>query len=117
MTDSMHAGFFAVNVKPGHRDAFIKASVIEAKGVISAEPGVFQFLMMVDESNPNRFYFFEVFRDEDAARAHWDTELFKTWWSTVEPLFDGDLETVCTMRTIFPSVEGLVAQRPGLSNW
>ena len=104
-------------MKPEHREVFIEASVAEAKGVISEEPGVFQFQMLVDQSNPNRFYFFEVFRDEQNAKAHWDTEVFKTWWRTVEPMFDGEVETLCSMHTIFPSVEGRMAQKPGLLHW
>ena len=117
MTDSMRAGFFGINVKPEHRAAFVEASITEAKGVIREEPGVFQFQMMVDATNPNRFYFFEVFRDEAAAKAHWETDVFRTWWRTVEPMLDGDVETLGTMRTIFPSVSGFEAQKPGLRNW
>ena len=117
MTDSMHAGFFAINVKPEHREEFFEASVTEAKEVISKELGVFQFQIMVDESNPNLFYFFEVFRDEAAAEAHWETKVFKTWWSTVEPMLDGEVETLGMMRTIFPTVSGFEAQKSALVTW
>lgn len=117
MTDSMHAGFFAINVKPEHREAFIEASVIEAKGVIEGEEGVFQFQILVEKSNPNRFYFFEIFRDEEAINIHWETQIFKTWWATVEPMLEGEVETLCMMDTVFPSVSGLETQKPCLSNW
>ena len=117
MTNSMHAGFFAINVKPEHKEEFIEASIIEAKGVINGEEGVFQFQILVDKSNPCRFYFFEVFRDEKAIKTHWETQVFKEWWNTVEPMFEGEVEALCTMETVFPSVRGLEAQRPGLSNW
>lgn len=105
MADSMYAGFFAINVKPEHREAFIEASIAEGKGAIREEPGIFQFQIMVDESNPNRFYFFELFRDEAAAEEHWETEVFKTWWITVEPMFNGEVETLGSMRTIFGSTK------------
>lgn len=117
MTDSMPAGFFAINVKPEHREAFIEASVIEAKGVIAGEEGVIQFQILVDKSNPNRFYFFEIFRDDEAIKIHWETQVFKTWWTTVEPMFEKEGETLCMMDTIFSSVSGLEAQKPDLSNW
>lgn len=116
MTGSMYSIMVAINVKPGCREAFIEASITEAKGVISEEPGVFQWQMLVDESDPNRFYFFEIFRDEKAAKDHWETKVFKTWWNAVEKMFH-DNKRICTMRTMFPSVSGLENQKPGLVNW
>ena len=104
-------------MKAEHRESFSDASLAEARGVIEVEPGVFQFQMLQDENNPNRIYFFEIFRDEDAAKNHWDTDVFRTWWNTVEPMFDGELENISTMRTIFPSVSGLEKQKPGLLNY
>ena len=117
MKDSMFSIMVVINVKPECRDAFVQASITEAKGVISDEPGVFQWQMLADESNPGRFYFFEIFRDEQAAKEHWETKVFETWWNTVEEMFDGEAERMCTMRTIFPSVSGLESQKPGLANW
>ena len=116
MGDSMYSIFVIINVKPEHRETFVKASTVEARGTISGEPGVYQFHMLADETNPNRFYFFEIFRDEEAVKTHWETENFKIWWDTVEEMIDGDTELVSTMRTIFPSVKGLEKQKPGLMN-
>ena len=93
MTDSMYSILVAINVKPEYRDSFIKASIAEAQGSVSGEPEIFQFQMLVDETNPNRFYFFEIFRDEKANKSHWETDAFKAWWNTVEEIFDGDLVT------------------------
>ena len=90
MTESMYSIMVAINVKPECREAFIEASIAEAKDVISEEPGVFQWHMLVDETNPNRFYFFEIYRDQKASQDHWETKVFETWWSTVERMFDGD---------------------------
>ena len=117
MKDSMYSILVAINVKPEYRDAFIEASIVEAKGSIKGEPEIFQFQMLIDDANPNRFYFFEIFKNEDANKDHWETEVFKTWWNTVEEMFDGGTERICTMRTIFPSVNGLEKQKPGLMNW
>jgi len=117
MKDSMYCFLVAINVKPEYRDAFIEASTAEAEGSIKGEPEIFQFQLSVDDSNPNRFYFFEIFKNEDAAKYHWETEVFKTWWSTIEEMSDGGTERICTMRTIFPSVSGLEKQKPGLINW
>ena len=117
MVDSMYSIFVAINVKPEHRDSFIEVSTLEAQGAIRGEPGLFQFQMLVDEANLNRFYWYEVFKDEQAANDHWETEVFNNWWNTVEEMIDGEIETLCTMRSIFPSVSGFEKQKPGLMNW
>ncbi|MDH3691179.1 MAG: antibiotic biosynthesis monooxygenase, partial [Gammaproteobacteria bacterium] len=70
MTDSMYSIMVVINVKPECREPFVDAIITEAKGVIGEEPGVFQFQMLVDELNPNKFYFFEIFSDEKAAKEH-----------------------------------------------
>lgn len=116
-SDSMYSVFVIINVKPEYREAFVEASRNEAQGTVSGDDGVFQFHMLVDEANPNRFYFFEIYRDEQALEAHKETDVFKVWWGTVEEMFDGDLERVSTMRTIFPSVGGLQQQKSGLTFW
>ena len=40
--------------------------------------------MLVDDLNTNRFYFFEILKDEEAAEAHWETDVFKTWLEIVK---------------------------------
>lgn len=117
MQESMFSIFVAINVKPEHREAFVEASIAEARGSIQGEPGLFQFQILADESDQNRFYFYEIFRDENAAKQHWETNVFKTWWNTVEGMIDGEIETISKMRTIFPSVSGLEQQKPALLSW
>ena len=40
--------------------------------------------MLVDDLNTNRFYFFEILKEEEAAEAHWETDVFKTWSGIVK---------------------------------
>ena len=116
-SESMYSVFVIINVRPEYREAFVEACRLEAQGTVSGEAGVFQFHMLVDEANPNRFYFFEIYRDEQSLEAHKETDVFREWWDTVEKMFDGELERVSTMRTVFPSVGGLEKQKSGLANW
>src|SRR5688572_10424271 len=113
----MYAIFGAINVKPEHVDAFREATIHEARGTVGDEPGVFQFHILTDTDNPNRFYYFEIFRDEAAADAHWETENFKTWEATVAGMLDGEIQRTSTMRTLFPSDHGLEKQKAGLLVW
>ena len=115
--DSMYAIFGSMDVKPEHVEAFRDATVHEARGTVRDEPGVFQFHILTDTDNPNRFYYFEIFRDEAAADAHWETEIFKSWWATVEGMLDGGTQRISNMRTMFPSDHGLEKQKAGLLDW
>ena len=117
MADAMLGTFFAINVRPEHRQAFLNASIFAAQSVISEDPGVFQFHVMVDATNPNRFYFYDVFQNEAAIQAHRDTSAFQNWWNTVQPMMAGDMETIANMRTLFPTAKGYKAQKPGLLQW
>ena len=113
----MYAIFGAIDVKPEHVDAFTDATIHEARGTVRDEPGVFQFHILTDADTPNRFYYFEIFRDEAAAEAHWETENFQTWWATVEDMLDGGTQRISSMRTMFPSDQGLEKQKAGLVDW
>lgn len=117
MSDAMHGNFFAINVRPECRQAFLEASIFEAQCVVSEEPGVFQFQVMVDAANPNRFYFYEVFKDEAAVQAHRDTSAFKDWWNTIQPMLESEMEIIASMRSVFPSAKGFEVQKPGLLQW
>ena len=110
----MYAIFGAINVKPEHVGAFQEATIHEARGTVRDEPGVFQFHILADADTPRRFYYFEIFRDEAAAEAHWATENFTTWWATVEGMLDGGTQRISTMQTLFPSDQGLEKQKAGL---
>jgi len=117
MSDAMLGGFFALNVKPEHRQDFLEASIFKAQSVVSEEQGVFQFQVMVDATNPNRFYFYEVFRDDAAVEEHRKTSVFKNWWDAVQPMLEGDMETIAKMCSLFPTKRGFEAQKPGLLQW
>ena len=117
MDYGMSGGFFAVNVKPEHRQAFLDASIFEAQSVVSEAAEVFQFHLLVDMSDPNRFYFYEVFRDETAVQEHWESDLFKNWLDTVQTMLEGDIEVIARMRSLFPTNKGFEAQKPGLLQW
>ena len=113
----MYAIFGAIDVKPEPVGSFTEATIREARGTVRDEPGVFQCHILVDADTPGRFYYFEIFRDEAAAEAHWETENFKAWHATVEDMLDGEVQRISTMRPVFPSDQGLEQQRAGLADW
>ena len=113
----MHAIFVTINIKPGFRDAFKEASLGDSQGSVRDEPGCMRFDILEDKTNPNRFYLYEVYVDEDAhMTAHRNAPHYKKWRETVQDMFDGDTQAI-PMNTVFPSDEGWQAQKPGLLNW
>ena len=55
------------------------------------EPGCFRFDILEDKTNPNRFYLYEVYEDEEAHMvAHRNAPHYKKWRETVQEWFDGD---------------------------
>lgn len=112
----MFAIFVTIDIKPGHVDAFIEASVGDAQGSTRDEPGCFRFDMLQDPEVPNRFYLYEVYRDEGAFDAHLETPHFLKWHETVESFFDGEPQRI-DMKTLFPSDAGWEEQKPALLNW
>ncbi|GGH21157.1 Quinol monooxygenase YgiN [Cribrihabitans marinus] len=117
MADAMLGTFFAIDVRSEHRQAFLDASIFAAQSFISEEREVFHFQIMVDAVDPNRFYFYNVFRDEAAVQAHEETSVFKTWWQKVQPMLASETETIAKMHTLFPSAKGFEAQKMGLLQW
>ena len=113
----MHAIFVTINIKPGFREQFKEASLGDSQGSVRDEPGCFRFDILEDKTNPNRFYLYEVYEDEDAhMTAHRNAPHYKKWRETVQDMFDGDTQAV-PMNTVFPSDGGWRAQKPGLLNW
>ncbi|WP_120634549.1 putative quinol monooxygenase [Ruegeria sp. EL01] len=117
MQDAMLGGFLAVNVKPEHRQSFLDASIFKAQTVVSEDAEIFQFQIMMDEANPNRFYFYQVFTDETAVQDHWESETFKNWLNTVQTMLEGEIEIIARMRSLFPTAKGFKAQKPSLLQW
>ena len=113
----MHAIFVTINIKDGHRDEFMAASLGDSQGSVRDEPGCLRFDILEDKTNANRFYLYEVYENEGAhMTAHRNAPHYLKWRETVSPWFDGDISAV-PMNTIFPSDGGWKAQKPGLLNW
>lgn len=72
-----------VHVKADHREAFIAASLDNARHT-TEEPGNLRFDVLEQADDPNRFLLYEVYRDEAGAKAHKDTAHYKCWAETVK---------------------------------
>lgn len=73
-----------VHVKPEDRDAFIVASLENARNTIE-EPGNLRFDVIQQLDDPNRFLLYEVYRDEAGMKAHKETAHYARWRDAVAP--------------------------------
>ncbi|MGA2256526.1 MAG: antibiotic biosynthesis monooxygenase [Thermoguttaceae bacterium] len=72
-----------VQVKPANTEEFIAASRENAANTIF-EPGNLRFDVLQQADDPQRFVLYEVYRDEDASKAHKQTAHYARWRDTVE---------------------------------
>ena len=73
-----------VHVKPEHREAFINASLENARHTIR-EPGNLRFDVLQQADDANRFVLYEVYRDEEGMKAHKATSHYAQWAEAVAP--------------------------------
>jgi quinol monooxygenase YgiN len=69
-----------VQVKPEHVSEFLEVVRHDAEHSEKDEPGCLRFDVIQDKDDPNRFYFYEVYRDEAALEAHRQTAPFKLYF-------------------------------------
>jgi len=83
------------------RDKFLAAAEDDSLSSVRDEPGCLRFDVLQDNSDPNHFYFYEVYRDEAAFQAHGQAPHFARWRAAAaEVLAEPASVSRCT--TLFP---------------
>lgn len=83
----MKATCVTVWVKPGHIQDFINATIQNHNQSIK-EPGNLRFDFLQSETEPGRFFLYEVYETNDAAAAHKETTHYRKWRDTVAPMME-----------------------------
>jgi len=70
-----------VDIKPDRIDDFLKAMEVDVKGSRDAEkdPGCLRFDLLRDREDPQKFVFYEVYKDDEAAAFHKTTAHYNAW--------------------------------------
>lgn len=68
-----------VQVKPEHAREFLEAVRHDAEHSEKDEPGCLRFDVVQDRDDPNRFYYYEVYKDEAALESHRQSSHFKLY--------------------------------------
>ena len=108
--------FVTVRIKPGFREQFIEAVLGDAQGSVRDETNCYRFDVLQDRDDPNKLYFYEVYKDEDALTLHRQAPHFIKWRNTVKDWLDGEPERIQSI-TIFPTNQGWEYQKPHLVYW
>jgi autoinducer 2-degrading protein len=74
-----------VAVLPEQGEAFLTATE-ENAAASRQEPGILRFDVLTDRADPTHVLLVEVYRDEEAAAAHKDTDHYLRWRNTVAPM-------------------------------
>ena len=101
----MYAIFVTVNVKPDKRQEFLGAIEDDATCSERDEPGCVRFNVLQDQNNENRYYFYEVYRDEDAFQKHQTYPHYARWRAAAAQVLDGPAERLVTS-VAFPRPDG-----------
>ena len=74
-----------VKVKPEFVDAFVKATVENARNSIR-EPGIARFEVVQQQDDRSRFVLVEAYRTDDAPTKHKETAHYQAWRDAVAPM-------------------------------
>ena len=87
----MIALMVTIQIKPGHKDAFMASMFDDARGSNNDEPGCLRFDVLQDTEDENRIHLYEVYQDQAAVDAHRAAPHYTKWRETVADWFDGEL--------------------------
>ena len=81
-----------LQVKPEHAAEFLDVIRYDAEHSEKDEPGCLRFDVSQDQDDPNRFYLYEVYRDEAAFEAHRLSPHFKVYLERSRPMLAAPAE-------------------------
>ena len=98
----MYVIVVTLQAKPEGREAFLEAALEDGRGSTRDEPGCLRFDVYNDQSDPKKFVFVEVYKDEAAFQTHTKMPHFAAWREATKDLMAGTPTAVrCT--NVFPS--------------
>ena len=77
-----------IKIKEGKEDEALEALKKMAEGVEANEPGTLAYIIHKSVDDPSEIVFFELYKDDDAAKAHSGGESMKAFQSGFAEIFD-----------------------------
>ena len=66
-----------VQIKPDKREEFLAAITENAEHCEKNEPGCLRFDVLQDANDPDKYWYYEVYKDEASVQAHRESEHFQ----------------------------------------
>ena len=82
----MRAIIAYLTTKPGKEDAFKAEAIAQGACCIANEPGCLQFDVAQDPRDPTRFVMLEAYTDDEAIKAHQESQHYKNFRPIVAEL-------------------------------
>jgi autoinducer 2-degrading protein len=95
----------SIHMKPEYRDKILAGALEDARGSQQDEPGCLRFDVIQDDADPNKIYFYEIYKDDAAFEAHLKAPHFPAWRDLPADWFVGQKATVVRGKTISPPDE------------
>jgi len=86
-----------IRTAPGRRDDFVARALAHRDTVRDAEPGCLRFDVMTAEGEADRVFLYEVYADEAALEAHFETPHMKRYLADTGPMIAGRSRTRCSL--------------------
>jgi quinol monooxygenase YgiN len=97
---SQFAIFVTIKLKPGNADAFRPLILENATAAVRDEENCHQFQVLTDETDPETFYFYEVYTNGQALENHRETPHFKKYDAASQDLIAERTIQRCTVEAI-----------------
>jgi len=91
----------SLKVKADKRDQFLAAAEDDSICSVRDEPGCLRFDVVQDNTDPNHFYFYEVYRDDAGFQAHGQAPHFARWRAAAAEVLEEPAEAT-RGTTLFP---------------
>jgi autoinducer 2-degrading protein len=98
----MFALVVPLKVKPEMREKFLAAALDDSTCSVRDEPGCLRFDVLRDTEDPNKFYYYEVYKDEAARMAHRETPHYAKYAAESPEMFSAPVVRHFVMNQ-FPS--------------
>jgi (4S)-4-hydroxy-5-phosphonooxypentane-2,3-dione isomerase len=98
----MFALVVSLNVKPDKRDQFLAAAEDDSTCSVRDEPGCLRFDVLQDTADENHYFFYEVYLDEDAVKAHATFPHYARWRAAADEVLVAPAD-VKRANTLYPA--------------
>jgi quinol monooxygenase YgiN len=86
-----------LEIQSGHRDVFLARAREHRNNVLSREPGCERFDLLTPQDGDNTVFLYEVYADQNALDAHFETPYMKQYLEDTGPMIASRKRTLCAL--------------------